>query len=69
MAKALSLEETFDKLEVILSQMESGELTMKESFDKYKEGIELVKKCSTMIDKVEKEMVIINKDDDIGDEQ
>ena len=64
MAKSPSLEDTFDKLEDILGQMESGELTMNESFKKYKEGIELVKKCSLMIDKVEKEMSIINDDKD-----
>ena len=64
MAKSPSLEDTFDKLEDILGQMESGELTMNESFKKYKEGIELVKKCSLMIDKVEKEMIIINYDKD-----
>ena len=64
MAKSPSLEDTFDKLEDILGQMESGELTINESFKKYKEGIELVKKCSLMIDKVEKEMIIINDDKD-----
>ena len=64
MAKSPVLEDTFDKLEDILGQMESGELTMNESFKKYKEGIELVKKCSLMIDKVEKEMIIINDDKD-----
>ena len=64
MAKSPSLEDTFDKLEDILGQMESGELTMNESFKRYKEGIELVKKCSLMIDKVEKEMIIINDDKD-----
>ena len=64
MAKSPSLEDTFDKLEDILGQMESGELTMNESFKEYKEGIELVKKCSLMIDKVEKEMIIINDDKD-----
>ncbi len=64
MAKSPSLEDTFDKLEDILGQMESGELAMNESFKKYKEGIELVKKCSLMIDKVEKEMIIINDDKD-----
>ena len=64
MAKSPSLEDTFDMLEDILGQMESGELTMNESFKKYKEGIELVKKCSLMIDKVEKEMIIINDDKD-----
>lgn len=44
MAKSPSIEDTFEKLDNILSEMESGELTMNESFKKYKEGIELVKK-------------------------
>ena len=65
MAKSPTIEDTFDKLEDILCQMESGKLTMNESFRKYKEGIELVKKCNSMIDKVEKEMVIINDDKDV----
>ncbi len=65
MAKSSSLEDTFEKIDDILRQMESGELTMNESFKKYKEGIELVKKCNSMIDKVEKEMVILNDDNDV----
>ena len=64
MAKSSSIEDTFEKLDNILSEMESGELTMNESFKKYKEGIELVKKCNSMLDKVEKEMVILNDDND-----
>ncbi len=64
MAKSSSLEDTFEKIDDILRQMESGELTMNESFKKYKEGIELVKKCNSMIDRVEKEMVILNDDND-----
>ena len=55
MAKSPSIEDTFEKLDNILSEMESGELTMNESFKKYKEG---------MLDKVEKEMVILNDDND-----
>ena len=62
MAKSPSIEDTFEKLDNILSEMESGELTMNESFKK--EGIELVKKCNSMLDKVEKEMVILNDDND-----
>ena len=64
MAKSPSIEDTFEKLDNILSEMESGELTMNESFKKYKEGIELVKKCNSMLDKVEKEIVILNDDND-----
>ena len=46
MAKSPSLEDTFDKLEDILGQMESGELTMNESFKKYKKVSSLSKNAA-----------------------
>ena len=39
MAKASNLEDTFNKLEAVLNDMEQGELTLDESFNKYKEGM------------------------------
>ena len=60
MAKASNLEDTFNKLEAVLNEMEQGELTLDESFKKYKEGMELLNKCNTMLDKVEKQIVIID---------
>lgn len=60
MAKASNLEDTFNKLEAVLNEMEHGELTLDESFKKYKEGMELFNKCNTMLDKVEKQIVIID---------
>jgi len=60
MAKASNLEDTFNKLEAVLNEMEQGELTLDESFEKYKEGMELLNKCNTMLDKVEKQIVIID---------
>ena len=42
MAKASNLEDTFNKLEAVLIEMEQGELTLDESFKKYKEGMELL---------------------------
>ena len=60
MAKASNLEDTFNKLEAVLNDTEQGELTLDESFTKYKEGMELLNKCNTMLDKVEKQIVIID---------
>lgn len=60
MAKASNLEDTFNKLEAVLNEMEQGELTLDEFFKKYKEGMELLNKCNTMLDKVEKQIVIID---------
>ena len=60
MAKKQTLEESFDALEEILGELQSGELTLEESFKKYEEGMKLVKNCNEAIDKVEKRLVVIN---------
>lgn len=60
MAKKLTLEESFDALDGIIDQMQSGELTLEESFQKYEEGMKLIKNCNDAIDKVEKKLAIIN---------
>ena len=60
MTKKVSLEESFDSLEQIIDQLQTGELTLEESFQKYEEGMKLIKSCNETIDKVEKQLVVIN---------
>lgn len=56
----MTLEESFEKLQEIVDTMEDGELSLSDSFAKYKEGVTLVNQCNEMIDKVEKEVKLIN---------
>lgn len=63
MAKSLTLEESFEKLDEVISRMESGNISLEESFKLYNEGIKLVKNCNSQLDKVEKQIVIINGDE------
>ena len=60
-----SLEEMLDMLEQCVSNMETGELTLEQSFESFKEGMELVKQCSESIDMVEKEVVKLMDDGSI----
>ena len=60
--KKASLESRMQKMEEILKKMENMELTLDESFRLYREGMEQLKKCSEMIDNVEKELQIIEED-------
>lgn len=60
--KKVSLENRMQQMEEILCKMESMELTLDESFRLYREGMEQLKKCSEMIDTVEKELQIIEED-------
>lgn len=60
MAKKITVEESFEALDDIISALQSGELTLEESFKKYEEGMKMIKGCSEAIDKVEKKLEIIN---------
>lgn len=60
--KEASLEEMMQKLEECVSKMESSNLSLDESFEAFKEGMDLVKMCNDSIDKVEKQVVKLMDD-------
>lgn len=49
-------------LEKIVSELESGQLSLEESLENYKKGIDLVKKCNTIIENAEKEVQRLTED-------
>ena len=55
------IEETFEALEEMVKKLEDGENTLEESFACYEMGMKLVKACSGKIDKVEKQMIILQE--------
>ena len=55
----LTVEESFAKLEQLLDKLEDEDSSLEEAFSYYKRGIELVQSCSAQIDKVEKQMIIL----------
>lgn len=61
MAKAMALEESFANLEKIIDQLENGQLSLDESFKMYNEGIKLIKNCNIQLDKVEKQIIILDQ--------
>lgn len=67
MAKTTSLEESFDKLEEIISKLEDGQVSLDESFKLYNEGIKYVKSCNLQLDKVEKQIIILNENGETDD--
>lgn len=56
----LILEDAFDKLEETVAALEREELSLEESFQIYKNGMELLKKCNEAIDQVEKKVLVLN---------
>ena len=57
-----SLEQVFDQLDVIVEKLEETEVSLEDSFQLYHEGMELLKICNDKIDKVEKQMLILDED-------
>ena len=57
-----SLEEMFAVLEKTVNQMETEELALEDSFALYHKGMDLLKKCSSTIDQVEKKMLVLDEE-------
>ncbi len=62
--KDKSIEELFTELEDTLKKLESPDTPLERSFEEYETGMKLVKACSEKIDKVEKQMIILQGEAD-----
>ena len=65
---AKTLEQSFERLEEIITQMEKSDTTLDASFKMYKEGMKLVESCNNQLDKVEKQIIVLNDDGERDDE-
>ena len=59
-ADKLSIEEVFTELDGIIRNLENGEVSLEDSFKYYEAGMKLVKTCGGKIDKVEKQILVLN---------
>ncbi len=57
----LTIEQTFEQLDQIMEKLESSGITLEESFACYEAGMKLVKACSDKIDKVEKQILVLQE--------
>lgn len=67
-----SFESTLEELETLVEQLESGELELADSLDKFKRGIELSKQCRSMLDQAQHAIDEVMTSDavaDVADEQ
>ncbi|MBE5915917.1 MAG: exodeoxyribonuclease VII small subunit [Pseudobutyrivibrio ruminis] len=63
--KTNSIEESFEKLEEIISKLESNEVTLDESFALYKNGMEELQSANAKIEQTKKAVMAINKAGDL----
>ena len=62
MKKKINLKQTFEKLEQILSQLESPGIDIDEMVKLYEDGVKLSKHCKDVIEEAEQRIQIINND-------
>ncbi len=56
-------EQLVEQLEGIVDQIEGGELGLEESIKGYEQGIELVKRARTILDRAEQRIMELNADE------
>jgi exodeoxyribonuclease VII small subunit len=57
----LSLEEAFSQVEEAIKKLEAEDISLDTSFLVYREGVELLKLCNDKIERVEKQIVMMNE--------
>lgn len=68
MTEQRTFEEALEALEKIVQQLEREECSLETTINLYKEGIELLSFCTSSLDKIEKEIIKINQDNDLLDD-
>ena len=58
--KELTLEESFEALEEVISKLENDETPLEEAFNQYKLGMDLLKNSNDLIDRVEKQVKVLS---------
>lgn len=62
--EGFSIEEAFEKLEDTVKRLEQEDISLEESFRVYRSGMELLKQCNDAIDRVEKQVLVLQEDGD-----
>lgn len=64
MEKNKNFEEMMQELEQIAKDLESGNLSLDESVNKFEQGMEISKECSKVLEDAEKKITILTKNSD-----
>ena len=62
--KEMQFEEAFKRLEVIVGNLESGDLSLEESMKLFQEGIGLTEACKSRLEDAEQKIKLLLKDSD-----
>lgn len=60
--KERSLNDIFGELEEVIKGLEAEDVLLEDSFRLYHSGIDMLRKCSDKVDKIEKEMLVLDEE-------
>ncbi len=66
--KKNQFEVNLEKLEDVVKTLESGQLGLEESIEKYEQGIKLYKDCKKTLDTIEKKISVLSESLEIKEE-
>lgn len=58
----MSLETAFERLDTLMQELENPDSTLEASFHAFEQGMQLVKYCNDLIDRVEKRVLVLSQD-------
>jgi len=58
----MTFEQSMNKLEQIVQELESGDLPLEKAMTKFEEGIQLSKLCNEKLDETEKKVTLLMQD-------
>lgn len=59
----MNFEESMKKLEIIVTELENGNLNLDESVKKFEEGMKIAKQCNNILEETEKKITILLEKD------
>lgn len=60
--KEFNIDQGFDQLDQIIETLSSEDVKLSDAVKLYTEGVGIVKQCKDSLDKVEKELILLDKD-------
>ena len=59
----MTIEESFEQLDNIIAALEDKDTSLEEAFRQYEKGVAIVKECNAALDKVEKQVKVLQESD------
>lgn len=62
--KEFNVDQGFEQLDQILGKLENDDIKLSDAVKLYSEGVGVIKKCKDSLDQVEKELIILDEDEE-----